>query len=73
MEQSNIGDVKEEEKSVECGSHLKSPEDLKGYPVFPPGTKSLLSKHLTPEIWEHLKDSVDKHGFSFKQAIFSGC
>jgi arginine kinase len=41
--------------------------------VFPEGTKSLLNKFLTPEVWDHLKDTKDKHGFSFKQAIFSGC
>jgi len=60
-------------KVVECGSHLRNPEELVGMPVFPPATKSLLSKHLTPEVWELLAHSVDKHGFSFKQAIFSGC
>ena len=27
---------------------------------------------MTPKIWEQLKDSKDKHGFTFKQAIFSG-
>jgi arginine kinase len=45
---------------------------LYGYPVFPPGTKSLLSKYLTREVWNELKNSEDSHGFSFKQAIFSG-
>ena len=54
------------------GSHLKSPAELVGFPVFPQGTKSLLSKYLTREVWEQLHDSHDKHGFSFKQAIFSG-
>lgn len=55
------------------GSHLKSPEDLVAFPNFPAGTKSLLSKFLTPEIWEKLHDHKDKHGFTFKQVIFSGC
>lgn len=41
--------------------------------IFPPGTKSLLSKFLTPEIWMSLKKTKDSFGFSFKQAIFSGC
>jgi hypothetical protein len=27
---------------------------------------------LTKDVWEKLKDSKDKHGFTFKQAIFSG-
>jgi len=34
-----------------CGLHLKSKDDLTGFPKFPAGTKSLLSKKLTPEIW----------------------
>lgn len=50
-----------------------SPDDLTGFPIFPPGTKSLLSKYLTKEIWLKLCDKRDKYGFSFKQAIFSGC
>jgi creatine kinase/arginine kinase len=52
---------------------LKGPEDLIGFPIFPEGTKSLLHKYLTKEIWSELKDKKDKVGFTFKQAIFSGC
>ena len=55
------------------GSHLKAPEDVVDFPQFPEGTKSLLKKNLTPAIWNQLKDKKDKHGFSFRQAIFSGC
>ena len=54
------------------GPHLKSPEDIVNMPYFPTGTKSLLSKCLTPEIWEQCKDRRDKHGFTFRQAIMSG-
>lgn len=54
------------------GPHLKSPEDIKEVPYFPTGTKSLLCKCMTPKIWEQLKDTKDKYGFTFKQAIFSG-
>lgn len=54
------------------GSHLKSPEDITGYPYFPAGTNSLLHKCLTRDVWEKCKDRKDKYGFSFKQAIFSG-
>lgn len=46
---------------------------LAGYPIFPPGTHSLLKKHLTRELWSSLKTAKDKHGFSFTEAIFSGC
>jgi len=55
------------------GRELKAPEDLLGYPTFPEGTKSLLKKHLTREIWNELKGKLDKVGFTFKAAIFSGC
>lgn len=41
---------------VMCGPHLKSAEELTGMPKFPPGTKSLLAKHLTPEIWAKYHD-----------------
>ena len=44
-----------------------------GYPVFPSTTHSLLSKYLTREVWSELKNKEDNVGFSFKQAIFSGC
>merc|ERR1711988_620055 len=54
------------------GSHLGSPEDIKGMPYFPTGTKSLLSKCLTPDIWEKCKDRRDKFGFTFRQSIMSG-
>lgn len=56
----------EEVKETLCGSHLKSPEELVGMPVFPDGTKSSLSKNLSKEVWEKLKDKKDKFGFSFK-------
>jgi len=53
--------------------HLKAPNELVHFPLFPTGTKSLLSKYLTPLIWNKYKDMKDKTGFSFKQCIFSGC
>jgi hypothetical protein len=37
---------------TQVGSHLKSAEELIGMPIFPAGTKSLLAKHLTKDIWE---------------------
>ena len=58
---------------VMCGSHLRQPSDVHSLPHFPTGTGSLLSKCLTPKIWEQCKDRRDKYGFSFRQAIFSGC
>jgi hypothetical protein len=32
-----------------CGSHLKTPDQITGTPVWPAGTKSLVSKYVTPE------------------------
>jgi hypothetical protein len=50
---------KEEHKKEEAAhpdlkvsAALKTPVELVGFPIFPDGTKSLLSKHLTREIWE---------------------
>ena len=63
----------EEAKETTCGPQLKKPEEIVGFPKFPAGTKSLLMKHLTPEIWAKYQNSKDKHGFSFKAAILSGC
>merc|ERR1719243_449538 len=58
---------------VMVGSHLRQPSDVHSLPHFPAGTGSLLSKCLTPQIWEQCKDRRDKFGFTFQQAIFSGC
>ena len=40
------------EEETKCGPHLKKPEDITGLPVFPAGTKSLLSKNLDRAIWD---------------------
>jgi len=41
-------------------------------PVFPEGTKSLVCKYLTQDIWDKYHDKSDKHGVSFKTCVFSG-
>ena len=41
--------------------------------MFATEVKSLLSKNLSREIWNELKDKKDKHGFDFRSAILSGC
>ena len=43
-----------EMEETKVGPHLKKPEDIKGFPVFPPGTKSLLSKCMTKDVWDEL-------------------
>jgi len=62
-----------QEEETKCGPNLKKPEDITGFPVFPPGTKSLLSKCLSRDLWDQLKDKNDTSGVSFRQAILSGC
>ena len=60
--------------AVECGINVQSPDQLGNeLPTFPAGTNSYLSRYLTEEVWNELKDKSDSYGFTFKQAIFSGC
>ena len=62
------------QETTQCSKKLGSWEELVGKPDF--GNKtvtSLMNKHLTQEVWDALKDKQDSHGFTFKQAIFSGC
>lgn len=63
----------EPEHDIKVGSHLNKPAEVLGFPIFPEGTKSLLKKHLSKEVWDQLKNVKDSHGFTFNQAIFSGC
>jgi hypothetical protein len=38
--------------TIQAGPHLKSTSDITGFPVFPEGTHSLLSKYMTKEVFE---------------------
>ena len=60
------------DETVKCDKSLQSWEDLTSFPDFG-DAKSLVSKHLKPEVWDSLFDKQDSHEFSFKQAVFSGC
>ena len=60
-------------EETKAGPHLKKPEDITGFPIFPAGTTSLLSKCMTRDIWQQLEDKSDACGVSFRQAILSGC
>ena len=42
------------------------------YPNFPTDCSSMLCKHLTPEVFEALKDKRTANGFTLEQAIHSG-
>ena len=46
------------EETVKCSKKLESWEDLTSMPDFG-DAKSLVSKHLKPEVWESLKDEKD--------------
>jgi hypothetical protein len=52
--------------TVKAGPHLKKPEDITGLVEFPAGTKSLLCKYLSKEIYEEYKGKKDKAGVSFE-------
>ena len=54
------------------GKHLLKPEDITEFPEFPAGTKSLLSKCLTRDVWDKLKDKEDAAGCTLQRCIFSG-
>merc|ERR1712146_468979 len=43
-----------------------------GFPYFPKGCTSLLSKHLTVDVYEQLKDKITPNGFTLERAIQSG-
>ena len=46
---------------------------MTGLPIFPAGTKSLLAKNLSREVWDLYAGTQDPYGFPFRDAIFSGC
>jgi hypothetical protein len=57
---------------IKCGSHLKSIDELTGYPVFPEGTKSLVCRYNTREVWKKYHDKKDAYGVPYKLCVFSG-
>jgi len=59
-------------EGLQAGPHLKKPEDITSIPIFPAGTKSLLCKYLTPEVYNKYKGKTDSSGVSFEQMILSG-
>ena len=57
---------------VKAGPHLKKPEDITGMVEFPAGTKSLLCKYLTEDVYKKYAGKKDGAGVSFEQMILSG-
>ena len=60
-------------EGVRCGPHMESPESLTGYPIFPAGTKSMLARFNTREVWDQLHGKKDAHNVPYELCIFSGC
>eukprot|EP00352_Strombidinopsis_acuminata_P001515 CAMPEP_0176401078 /NCGR_PEP_ID=MMETSP0126-20121128/48134_1 /TAXON_ID=141414 ORGANISM="Strombidinopsis acuminatum, Strain SPMC142" /NCGR_SAMPLE_ID=MMETSP0126 /ASSEMBLY_ACC=CAM_ASM_000229 /LENGTH=185 /DNA_ID=CAMNT_0017777767 /DNA_START=314 /DNA_END=873 /DNA_ORIENTATION=+ len=56
----------EDKSVVKVGNHLKTYQELRGMPQFPPGTKSMLSKYLTRDIWNLYANAKDDFGYTFK-------
>lgn len=63
---------KPEEIPVKAGPHLRHPEDITGMVHFPAGTRSLLCKYLTPQVFSAYRNKCDACGVSFEQMILSG-
>jgi len=59
--------------NIGAGPHLKVPSDITGFVDFPDGTKSLLSKYMTKEVFDKYYGEKDTVGVSFEQMILSGC
>ena len=59
--------------ALQAGPHLKEPSQLTSMPVFPAGTKSLVSKYCTPEVFAANAGKKDSCGVPFEQMILSGC
>ena len=59
--------------NIKAGSHLIKTSDITGYPEFPAGTKSLLSKYMTKDVFNKYFNKKDSAGVSFEQMILSGC
>ena len=45
-----------EQTRTQCGNALNTEDDLTSWPEFPEGTKSLVCKYLTKEVWDEYKD-----------------
>lgn len=58
---------------VKAGPHLRDPSQLNGMVEFPHGTKSLLCKYLTADLFRQYQGRRDKVGVPFEQMILSGC
>lgn len=56
-----------------CSRDLQSPAEITSMPTFTDDVSSYLSRNLSEDVWNQLSEKEDAFGFTFKQAIFSGC
>ena len=56
-----------------CSQDLQSPDQITSMPEFGEDVSSYLSRNMDSDIWSKLGETSDAYGFTFKQAIFSGC
>ena len=66
MELAKVANAPAAAGTVKAGPHLKKPEDITGFVVFPAGTTSLVSKYCTKEVYNKYKGKKDKAGVSFE-------
>ena len=66
MELAKIANAPAAAGTVKAGTHLKKPEDISGFVVFPAGTTSLVSKYCTKAVYDKYKGKKDKAGVSFE-------
>ena len=59
--------------ATECTRKLESPSQIESLPTFSSEVSSYLSRNMDQQTWDALGDTSDAYGYSFKQAIFSGC
>jgi len=52
--------------AIQAGPHLTELSQLTSMPVFPEGTKSLVSKFCTPAVFEANKGKKDSAGVPFE-------
>lgn len=56
----------------QCATTATATAKYDNYPVLTPKHRSLMAKHLTPEIYDKLKDRVTSTGYTLDQAIQTG-
>ncbi len=59
-------------RGFELAGKVDPIEYVQSYPNFPKDCKSMLCRHLTPQIFDRYRDSKTKYGYTLDRAIRSG-